>query len=184
MREIRASADPQDYRVELNRRERVSASVSSLADTTLQQFLDALAADHPTPGAGAAAAVTLALAAASACKAVNISLKHRPDHAPLVRAREQLQAIAARAISGADEDAKRFAAALHSQDPHATERLTRAEVGMQRLSDSLLRVMNEVEGHIAPVVRGDMVAAAALCKAARVIEAENLEESTGEHGHR
>jgi hypothetical protein len=124
--------------------------------------------------------VTLALAAACARKAVAISLKHQPGHALLTRAAERLDAIARRALRGADEDARQFEEFLHAKDPQAVEKLTRAEVRMLQLARELLQVMREVAGDVAPVVGGDMLAAAALCRAVLTIQAENLDETLRE----
>jgi formiminotetrahydrofolate cyclodeaminase len=156
----------------------VAASIPT-ADRSVSDLLAALASDAASPGAGAAAGVTLALAAACARKAVAISLKRQPEHATLVRAGEQLDGIARRALRGADEDARQFEEFLRARDAHAAERLTRAEIRMLKLASELVQAMNEVEGEIAPVVGGDMLAARALCRAVLTIEAKNLDESLG-----
>lgn len=148
-----------------------------VADRTIEDFLQALASDGATPGSGAAAAVALALAAACGGKAVAVSLKHRPDNATLLQNQTRLTDIALRALAGADEDASRFAEFVHDKDASSSERLTRAEQGMQILADELVVALRDVRDHVVPAVAGDIVAAAALRQAALAIEAENLAET-------
>ena len=150
----------------------------SVADQTIEEFLQALAADGAAPGSGAAAAVALALAAACGGKAVAISLKHRPGDPTLTLNQARLTDIAQRALSGGDEDAKRFTELVQSgNDPQAAHRLAHAETTMRRLADELMVVLRDVRDHIAPNMAGDLIAAAALRQAALTIEAENLAET-------
>lgn len=149
-----------------------------VADQTIEEFCQALAGNGATPGSGAAAAIAIALAAACGGKAVAISLKHRPDQQELLHNQTRLADICRRALSGADEDARRFADFVHhSSDERAAERLMRAESSMQKLADELVVALRDVRDHIVPSVAGDLVAAAALRQAALTIEAENLAET-------
>jgi formiminotetrahydrofolate cyclodeaminase len=152
-------------------------AANSIAERRIGEFLAALGSDETSPGAGAAAGIALALAAACARKAVVISLKHRPAHAPLTRANEQLSEIARQALQGAHEDARRFEEFLRAQDAHGAAKLTRAEVGMQQLAVELLQAITTIENQVAPIVAGDLLAATVLCRAVMAIEAEDLAES-------
>src|SRR5665213_1334244 len=67
---------------------------SNIAQTRVEDLIEAISGRRASPGAGAAGAVTLALAAACTAKAVAISLGHQPEHAVLRRSQVTVESIA------------------------------------------------------------------------------------------
>lgn len=149
----------------------------SFADRTLAEVVRAIAGDGVAPGAGAASAVTLALAAACAAKAVAVTLRHRPEDEPLQRLREKLLALASGALSGAEEDTRRFEQFMRSRDARSAAPLLRSGERLQQLGAALKELSDQAASAIEPAVAGDLLAARALCDACLAIQHENLEEN-------
>jgi formiminotetrahydrofolate cyclodeaminase len=144
---------------------------------SIADLISAVSSDSVAPGAGAAGAVALALAAACAGKAVSISLKHSPGDTALTQAGERLDALARRALAGADEDSSRFEEFIHEKDRETAERLIRNTERLQALADQLNEVLRGLQARIEPTMAGDLIAAQALTNAFAVIQRENLKEN-------
>jgi formiminotetrahydrofolate cyclodeaminase len=149
----------------------------ALAELPLGEVIGAVASAGVAPGAGAAGAIALALAAACAAKAVAITLRRGPPDDHLLALLDHLTAMSRRALSGADEDARRFEQFSHSRDPADASRLIRAGEALEQLASSLRQTLREVVERVDPLVRGDASAAVALCDAFRAIQSENLNEN-------
>ena len=148
-----------------------------LSGLTLAALVEAVAADQPSPGAGAAASVSLALAAACAAKAFVISARHQQDGADLTAAAGAAQAITARALDGAQQDAADFAAALKSRHGTAAEAALRADgEALLALVAALRDLIAANEGRFVTSLRGDLLAAIALSDAAERVHRHNLGE--------
>ena len=152
-------------------------STPDLGSRPIRALVDAIASEHVSPGSGSAAALALALGAACAGKAAAISLRHYPERLALQGARMELERIAARALSGAQEDADRFARFVHDHDPQSGKQLLRAGESLEHTAERLERLIGELEPLVAEVVRADIGAARALCRAFLTIERANLREN-------
>ena len=155
-------------------------SEQSFAARPVGAVIKDIASDRVAPGAGSAAAIGLALAAACAGKAVAISLKHRDADPVLERAQTTLAAIAERALSGADDDAKHFREFVRNKDEQAGQALIDSGTHLQRVAQALQEVLDAIESSIDAPVSGDVVAARALCKAFSDIQTMNLAENAAE----
>jgi hypothetical protein len=153
---------------------------SNIAQTRVEDLIEAIGGRRVSPGAGAAGAVTLALAAACTAKAVAISLRHQPDDAVLRRLQLTLESIAHFALAGADRDADTFAAFIKEHTPGAIAQVIRAGDRLGRLIDVLSDVIENAAPHIESNMSGDLVAARALTQAARQIQAANATEAHAE----
>ena len=145
-------------------------------DTSLEDFLRDLSSDSGRAGSGAAGAIALALGAACAAKAAAISLKHDPDNEQLRRARGQLLAHIDAAIEGSDDDSERFARFLRRRSRLAAESVISADQKLLERVDELTAILESIDPQIRQNVAGDIVAARALCVAARAIQIENITE--------
>lgn len=152
----------------------------SLSMRPLGELIAEIASDDVAPGAGSAAAIGLALAAACAGKAVAISLKHRPSDAVLAHAKQTLNAIAHRALSGADDDAKQFREFMATKQDEAARRLVESGTQLQQVGAALRDVLDAIEPSIDAPVSGDLHAARALCAAFSTIQDTNLAENAAE----
>jgi len=150
----------------------------SLVTHPLGALIKEIASNEIAPGAGSAAAVGLALAAACAGKAVAISLKHREHDRVLSQAAQTLAAIAERALSGADEDAKHFRALVKAKDSQAAHRLIESGTHLQQVADALRDVLDAIESSVVTQVSGDLRAARVLCDAFSEIQTSNLAENS------
>lgn len=154
---------------------------TSLADLPMSKVTELISGNSITPGAGAAGALTLALAAACGGKAVSISLKHSDD-ARLHQALNRFQELCRCALREADDDAEAFATWARHQDAGTTHDLIESEERTARLVNALLVTINEIEPFIRPNMAGDLIAAKALARAAKTIQATNEAETKGERG--
>ena len=156
------------------------SDASDIANTRVQDLIDAIGGKRVSPGAGAAGAVTLALAAACTAKAVTISLNHQPDQAILRRSQTTLETMARFALAGADRDAETFAAFIKEHTPEAIAQVIREGDRIGRLIAVLSDVIEKIAPHIAANMTGDLIAARALADAARKIQATNSSEAHDE----
>ena len=153
---------------------------SNIAQSRVQDLIEAIGGNHISPGAGAAGAVTLALAAACTAKAVVISLAHHPDHALLQSAKVALNSTAGFALMGADRDAESFAAFVKQHTPGSIDQVIREGDRIGHLIDILSAVIEKVAPHVASNMTGDLIAARALTQAARRIQLTNAAEAREE----
>jgi hypothetical protein len=153
---------------------------SNIAQTRIEDLIEAIGGRRVAPGAGAAGAVTLALAAACTAKAVAISLGHQPDDAVLRRSQATLESIARFALAGADRDADTFAAFIKEHTSGAIAQVIQVGDRLGRLIDVLSDVIENAAPHIESNMTGDLVAARALTEAARKIQAANTTEARDE----
>jgi hypothetical protein len=153
---------------------------SNIAQTRVEDLIEAISGRRASPGAGAAGAVTLALAAACTAKAVAISLGHQPEDAVLRRSQVTLEAMARFALAGADRDADTFAAFIKEHTSQAITQVIRSGDRLGRLIDVLSDVIEKAAPHIESNMTGDLVAARALTEAARKIQAANSSEAHDE----
>ena len=142
--------------------------------STVAQFLAAVAADQPAPGAGAAAGVVLALGAACACKALRISGR-RGEDGDLAAAADRAEKLASRAIAVAQGDCDDFPVILKApQDGRALHRLQEDGEAALRVSRELRTILEAYAESVAPDLTGDFAAALHLLDAAERIIARNL----------
>ncbi len=152
-----------------------------LADCTVGELLQVLASDAVLPGAGAAAGIALALAAACAGKAVAITLCHPGQNKETAITLENLQTrfseLADTALRLARDDALQFKRQLKAEN---NENETKDLIETDRKIMSTCRKLNDLLNHnehlIAENMKGDWLAASALCKACQDIHTENLNE--------
>lgn len=144
----------------------------------MDDFLNDLASDAPSPGAGAAACIGLALACACLEKACAITLKHGEDP-ELDAGRAALAALRADALSGVSADGEAFEALLAARGDarEAAQARLADEVGkMLRLAARIDELADALAPRIDPVMAGDVVAAKALAQAGAAIHRRNLDE--------
>lgn len=144
----------------------------------MDDFLNDLASDAPSPGAGAAACVALALACACLQKACAITLKHEEGVA-IEEGRAELAALRREALSGAKEDGDAFEALLAAKGEAreaAQSRLAEAVRKMLRLAARVEALAAALTPQIDPVMAGDVAAAKALAQAGAAIHRRNLDE--------
>ena len=153
---------------------------SNIAQTRLEDLINAIGSRQVSPGAGAAGAVTLALAAACTAKAVAISLEHQPGQAVLRRSQLTLESIARFALAVADRDAEAFAAFIKEHTSRAITQVIREGDRNGRLIAVLSEVIEQVAPHIESNMSGDLLAARALTQAAHTIQAANSSEARDE----
>jgi formiminotetrahydrofolate cyclodeaminase len=156
------------------------SNASDIANTRVQDLIDAIGGKRVSPGAGAAGAVTLALAAACTAKAVAISLSHQPDQAILRRSQAVLETMARFALAGADRDAETFAVFIKEHSSQAIAQVIREGDRIGHLITVLTDVIEKIAPHIAANMTGDLIAARALADAARKIQATNSSEAHDE----
>jgi len=126
------------------------STASNIAQTRLEDLINAIGSRQVSPGAGAAGAVTLALAAACTAKAV------------------------------ADRDAEAFAAFIKEHTSRAITQVIREGDRNGRLIAVLSEVIEQVAPHIESNMSGDLLAARALTQAAHKIQAANSSEARDE----
>lgn len=143
-----------------------SDSVSGLSDSTLANFLDAVAARTAAPGGGSAAAVAAALAAAL----TEMAAHYADDDESAARA----ASLRARFLELAEEDAEAYAAVLGARGEARELALSRAADPPLELAESAAELA-ALAGALAergnPTVRGDALAAQTLAEAATRIGA-------------
>jgi hypothetical protein len=147
-----------------------------IADHTAESLLAATRDVHPSPGSGTAGAVALALAASCAAKAANISLKHNARNEALHTGARTFESIAADALTAGDEDAAAFEQYIADGAAAGSAPLESASAHFESLIDRLEQTIQSVERHIDRVMAGDLVAARALARAARLIQVRNESE--------
>ena len=146
--------------------------IAPARDTTVGEFLDALAARAPAPAAGACAAITAAAAAALAAKAARFSAGELGELAATAdRLRAEVVPLAD--ADGAAYGAVLAAARLPRDHPDRRERLAGAVAAATEIPLRIARIGAEVatlagrlerEGN--PNLRGDAQAAALLADGA------------------
>jgi formiminotetrahydrofolate cyclodeaminase len=143
-------------------------------DLSLRDFLDAVAAPTPAPGAGAVAATSVALAAGLAAMAAGLSGPQLGDAEALVaRARQLQQSVAP--LAGEDADAYSAVLAarrLPDDDPARTSALTRAlslasdvPLKIAELGAEVAVLARRLADHGNPNLRGDATVACLLARA-------------------
>lgn len=156
---------------------------SSIANMTLQGFVDRLGSHSPTPGGGAASAVSGAVACAAARMVAVYSLgkKSLAEHQTMLEdADRRLRKAAAMFLALADEDAAAYAVlneamALPKDNPHRAERVRSGAalaiappMAMLGLGAEAADLMASLEGRSNKHLRSDLgVAAAGLIGACR-----------------
>jgi formiminotetrahydrofolate cyclodeaminase len=151
--------------------------VERLADQSLAEFLEAVAAASPAPGGGSSAAVACALAAALVEMAAQLA----------GRDPGRLAALRARALELAEEELSSYAPVLSATDAdQRAAALVEASRSPQEVADiaaEVARLGAEVAQASNAAVRGDALAGVTLAEAAstaasRLVEI-NLAESRG-----
>jgi methenyltetrahydrofolate cyclohydrolase len=166
----------------------------ALADKTVAELLDQLAARTPAPGGGAAAAIAAATAAALTEMATGFAATRGPGDSNMAKARDRVAALRARLLELADEDMTVYQAvldalALDRADPTRASALKEA---LSNASDPPLRIATAATeiaelADAAAAVSGNahllgdataavVIAEAATRAAARLVEL-NLERS-------
>jgi hypothetical protein len=149
---------------------------NTLAELTVNGLIGQISSRDIAPGAGVAGAVCLALASACAAKAVVISLKHSPKDARLTRSHELLKNLCVWAMHGADVDSVAFKEFIRHRSPHTAKELIDTGETIAHLIAGLLSIIDAVESHVDPSMKGDLIAAKALAAAARTIQQTNETE--------
>ena len=88
--------------------------MQSVASVSVREFVDAASSDTPAPGGGAVSGVAAALAAALAGMAGRYAVKRSPESDSFRRLVERADAIAARGVVLADEDAAAYSGYLEA----------------------------------------------------------------------
>lgn len=159
---------------------------------SLEALLAGIASTEPAPGSGAAGAVALALGVACARKAIRLSLTHHPDDR-LVSADARLSMIGKAALAGADEDARCFAALIAAmqmpkdcdvENEARSTAIRQAAAPLVALAERLVdmsaeieQIASEIKSAVASEMMGDLIAAAALSRAAGEIQSSNANEN-------
>jgi hypothetical protein len=143
----------------------------------LNRLIDQLASPATAPGAGSAGAIALALAAGCLAKALTLTSKHSPDDYSLSAALEVVTRIRENALRGATEDAECFENFIHQPDAAHAARLIAAGERLQADGARLRALLQQMESRIVSELRGDVIAAKALCEAFETIVSENLREN-------
>jgi len=158
-----------------------------------EQFVDAVAADTPTPGGGSVAALAGALAAALGEMVCGITLKKKTmaaNHPAVQQAREQLLQLRRRLMEGVDRDASSYEAVMAAfKLPKDSEREQAAR--NQAIEDAskhaatvpletasavkeVRRLVDSLRGITAPQAASDLTVAEAMCEAATAGALENV----------
>lgn len=144
----------------------------------MDNFIEALASDAPSPGAGAAGGMALALAAACLQKACAISLKHE-ENAEITAGRDELSRLRGQALAGARADGEAFEALLAAKGEAreaAQARLTREVAAMLEIAARIEALAAQLAPLVAPIMAGDVAAARVLAQAGAAIHRRNLSE--------
>jgi methenyltetrahydrofolate cyclohydrolase len=153
---------------------------TSMADLRISEFVEGISSDKISPGAGAAGAVALALGAACAQKAVSISLKHSPHDSRLAKALADLEKVRNCALQDAEADSQEFADFIRHRTASGARELVETGEAMAHLIDALLVIIEDVEAHVRPSMKSDLIAAKSLAAAARTIQSTNEAEAKDE----
>ena len=152
----------------------------TLADQTVREFLEALAAKQPTPGGGAVASVTTAISAALGRMVVNYSLGKKSLAAHDALHQEAIASLAelgSRALRLADDDAAAYGRlnALWKLDkadpkrvaefPQAVEQAIAAPHAVLHACMELLRLLDRLCGATNAMLASDLAIAAVLAEA-------------------
>jgi len=155
--------------------------MSALADRSLGQLLEQVAAESPSPGGGSSSALACALAAGLVEMAAAFTIsraEYAPRHERMAEMRERAGVLRAEALELAERELTVYAAVLDAlrlpeDDPGRAERL---DAALSDAADSPLAVARaaaEVAGLAAEVVRtgnrhlrGDAMTGAILAEAA------------------
>jgi formiminotetrahydrofolate cyclodeaminase len=155
--------------------------MDTLADRSLGQLLEQVAAESPSPGGGSSCALTCALAAGLVQMAAAFTLardEYAERHARMAQLRERAGELRARALALADEELHVYAAVLEvlRLPPDEPGRGARLDAALSDAADSPLAVARagaEVAALAAEAaqtgnrhLRGDAVAGALLAEAA------------------
>ena len=146
-----------------------------IARTPVREFVQALAADRPSPGAGAAAGVALALAAACAAKALRISARHEDDR-ELGDAARSAEDLAQAALGGAQQDCQDFPEVLKQGSEAAARRLQADTLRSLAACRDLRKLIDAHGRRVRSSLWGDVAAARVLLDAAEQLHAANLAE--------
>jgi formiminotetrahydrofolate cyclodeaminase len=153
---------------------------TSMANLRISEFVESISSDKISPGAGAAGAVALALGTACAQKAVSISLKHSPLDPRLAMALADLEKVRSFALQEADADSQAFADFIRHKSASGATELVETGEAMAHLIDALLTIIADVEPHVRPSMKGDLIAAKSLAAAAQTIQSTNEAEAKDE----
>lgn len=155
----------------------------TIAEETVASVLAGIASTKPAPGSGAAGAIALAMACATARKALQLSLKHHPDHAAFAKSDARLSVICGAALQAADQDARHFACFIAAQQNGADLEIRGQACLLIDLSDEVDGLCKEVTDIVSASgeqaigsVKNDMLAAHALCRCADAINRANGRE--------
>lgn len=84
------------------------------------------------------------------------------------------------ALQDADADSQAFADFIRHKSASGATELVEAGEAMAHLIDTLLTIIADVEPHIRPSMKGDLIAATSLAAAARTIQSTNEAEAKDE----
>jgi formiminotetrahydrofolate cyclodeaminase len=154
------------------------------AQNSLEELLDRIGADTPSPGSGTAAAAVLAIGIACLRKAIAVSARHKPADADLKAAGERLSSLADQAVVAATADEHGFPRLLAAEKSGSdadrssvAEDLVALGQRFQHLCQAVHREADQLESHIVAIMVNDLLAARVLSDAAGRIARANADEN-------
>ena len=97
-----------------------------------------------------------------------------------ISASTTLEKVRSFALQDADADSQAFADFIRHKSATGATELVETGEAMAHLIDALLAIITDVEPHVRPSMKGDLIAAKSLAAAARTIQSENGAEAKDE----